>query len=174
MDPLIVLIISCGFAGLFLSAALKKMLSFSVFKATLEAYQIIPGQILLPTSILVIWFEVTLCGLWIVEVLRPVAAAGSSILLVVYAFAIGLNLMRSRSHISCGCGWREQPLSWGLVARNTVYVLIVLITLLPQTARELYWTDFSLGVLTLTVAVLINRCAETLISNSSNIASWRQ
>lgn len=174
MDPLVILIISCGFAGLFLSAALKKSMSFSVFRATLEGYQIIPAHLLLPVSILVVVFEFILCGMWIVESLRPAAAIGSSMILALYAIAIGINLLRSRSHISCGCGWNEQSLSWGLVTRNGIYILIVLSTLLPQVIRELQWVDFALGVLTLTVALLLNRCAETLIANSSNIASWRQ
>lgn len=174
MDPLVILIISCGFAGLFLSAALKKLIAFNSFKTTLEGYQIIPGQLLLPASMLVVICEFTLCGAWVVESLRPVAAIGSSIILAMYAAAIGINLLRSRSHISCGCGWNEQSLSWGLVTRNGVYILIVLSTLLPQINRQLEWIDFSLGVVALTVALLLNRCAETLIANNSNIASWRQ
>jgi hypothetical protein len=174
MDPLINLVISCGFAGLFLSAALKKLLSFSVFKATLEGYQIIPAGLQKPVSSLVIVLEFLLCGMWIIEPLRQTAAIGSSMILAMYAVAIGVNLLRSRSHISCGCGWREQPLSWALVARNGIYILIVLSTLIPQIYRELQWIDFALGVLALTGAVLLNRCAETLIANNSNIASWRQ
>ena len=149
-------------------------MSFSVFRATLEGYQIIPAQLLLAVSILVVVFEFILCGMWIVESLRPAAAIGSSMILALYAIAIGINLLRSRSHISCGCGWNEQSLSWGLVTRNGIYILIVLSTLLPQVIRELQWVDFALGVLTLTVALLLNRCAETLIANNSNIASWRQ
>lgn len=174
MDPLIILIISCGFAGLFLSAALKKLISFSIFKTTLEGYQIIPVHLLLPASIFVIICEFALCGMWIIESLRPIAAMGSSFILAMYGIAIGINLLRSRSHISCGCGWNEQSLSWGLVSRNGVYILIVLSTLLPQINRQLEWIDFALGVIVLTVALLLNRCAETLIANSSNIASWRQ
>ena len=174
MDPLIYLIICCGFAGLFLSTALKKALSYRVFQATVESYQILPNKLLNTASILILVLEFTLSGMWIIANFRPMAAIGSSILLTVYAFAIGINLKRSRSHISCGCGWNEQPLSWSLVIRNFIYILLVLATLAPTVARGLNWLDFALGVLALTVAVLLNRCADTLIANNANIASWRQ
>ena len=174
MDPLIYLIISCGFAGLFLSTALKKALSYRVFQATVESYQILPNKLITTASVLILVLEFTLSGMWIIASFRPMAAIGSSVLLTVYAFAIGINLKRSRSHISCGCGWNEQPLSWGLVIRNFIYILLVLATLAPTVARGLNWIDFALGVLALTVAVLLNRCADTLIANNANIASWRQ
>ena len=174
MDPLIYLIICCGFAGLFLSAGLKKALSYSVFQATVESYQILPNKLIATASILLIVVEFTLSGMWIIASLRPMAAIGSSILLAVYAFAIGVNLKRARSHISCGCGWTEQQLSWSLVIRNCIYILLVLATLTPTVARGLNWIDFALGIIALTVAVLLNRCADTLIANNANIASWRQ
>ena len=174
MDPLIYLIICCGFAGLFLSTALKKALSYRVFQATVESYQILPNKLITTASILILVLEFTLSGMWIIANFRPMAAIGSSILLTVYAFAIGINLKRSRSHISCGCGWNEQPLSWSLVIRNFIYILLVLATLAPTVARGLNWIDFALGVVALAVAVLLNRCADTLIANNANIASWRQ
>ena len=174
MDPLIYLIICCGFAGLFLSTALKKALSYRVFQATVESYQILPNKLISTASILILVLEFTLSGMWIIANFRPMAAIGSSILLTVYAFAIGINLKRSRSHISCGCGWNEQPLSWSLVIRNFIYILLVLATLAPTVARGLNWIDFALGVVALAVAVLLNRCADTLIANNANIASWRQ
>jgi len=174
MDPLIYLIICCGFAGLFLSTALKKALSYQAFQATVESYQILPNKLITTASILILVLEFTLSGMWIIANFRPMAAIGSSILLTVYAFAIGINLKRSRSHISCGCSWNEQPLSWSLVIRNFIYILLVLATLAPTVARGLNWIDFALGILALTVAVLLNRCADTLIANNANIASWRQ
>ena len=174
MDPLIHLIICCGFAGLFLSTALKKALSYRVFQATVESYQILPNKLITTASILILILEFTLSGMWIVANFRPMAAIGSSVLLTVYAFAIGINLKRSRSHISCGCGWNEQPLSWGLVIRNFIYILLVLATLAPTVARGLNWIDFALGVVALTVAALLNRCADTLIANSANIAPRRR
>ena len=172
MDPLVYLIICCGFAGLFLSSALKKILSFTVFQSTLESYQIIPKNLTTKVSAFLVAAEFTLSGMWIVASMRPIGAVGSSVLLTVYTFAIGINLKRSRSHISCGCGWNEQPLSWALVIRNCIYILLILSTLAPIVGRELHWIDFALGVLTLTVTVLLNRCTDTLLANNSNIASW--
>ena len=125
MDPLVYLIICCGFAGLFLSSALKKILSFTVFQSTLESYQIIPKNLTTKVSALLVAAEFTLSGMWIVASMRPIGAVGSSVLLTVYTFAIGINLKRSRSHISCGCGWNEQPLSWALVIRNCIYICLL-------------------------------------------------
>ena len=174
MDPLVYLIICCGFAGLFLSSALKKLLSFRAFQSTLESYQILPKNLTATLSVLFVAAEFILSGMWIVASMRPIGAVGSSVLLTVYTFAIGINLKRSRSHINCGCGWNEQPLSWTLVVRNCIYILLILSTLAQVIGRELHWIDFALGVLTLTVTVLLNRCADTLIANNSNMASWKR
>ena len=174
MDPLVYLIICCGFAGLFLASALKKILSFRAFQSILGSYQILPKNLTTISSALIVAAEFTLSALWIVASMRPFAAVASSVLLIIYTFAIGVNLKRSRSYISCGCGWNEQPLSWSLVVRNCIYILLILSTLAPVFGRELYWIDFALGVLTLTVTVLLNRCADTLIANNSNIASWKR
>ena len=52
------------------------------------------------------------------------AAGIAALLLGLYAAGIVVNLRRGRRHIDCGCGVgsRAQPISAGLVVRNTVLI----------------------------------------------------
>jgi len=62
-------------------------------------------------------------------------------LMLVYAAAMALNLLRGRSQIDCGCGADVHLLSWALVTRNGVLALAALIVSGPSVARELQWLD---------------------------------
>jgi hypothetical protein len=67
----------------------------------------------------------------------------AAMLLVVYAVAIGVNLLRGRRDIDCGCAGpaSRRPIAWSLVARNVVLAAIGLAGLMPLHARPLHWVD---------------------------------
>ena len=107
-----------------LSAAARHKVRFSGdFIGALTGYR------LLPEGVLIIWWVVpTLEALAVAEILfsygqsRWLAAA----LFSLYGAAIATNLLRGRQHIDCGCGGEGTPISWGLVLRNAVLLLIAL------------------------------------------------
>jgi phosphatidylglycerophosphate synthase len=51
---------------------------------------------------------------------RPAAPLAAIVLLLVFAAAMAINIMRGRRHIDCGCGHAglRQELGWAKVARN--------------------------------------------------------
>ncbi|NHN88925.1 DoxX family membrane protein [Acetobacter sp. LMG 1627] len=109
-----------GVGVMFLVAGLAKLREHDLFLGTLASYRLLPS-----------WsFEAVAWGLAVVEVLtgalllsglgRSVGALLAALMLVVFALAMGINMMRGHTEISCGCtpGQKGETLSWGLVFRT--------------------------------------------------------
>ena len=52
-----------------------------------------------------------------------------------------INLARGRSDIDCGCGGEPLPLSWALVARNLLLMVMCALAAAEMTEREMQWAD---------------------------------
>ena len=73
--------------------------------------------------------------------LAPWTEAAAALLLSVFAVAMGINLLRGRRHIDCGCfqGTLKQPLSWTLVSRNALLALLLVAAGAAASARADAW-----------------------------------
>ena len=108
-------------AGLFAVSAAQKVRTFLAFSGFVAGYRLVPPALVRAASGLVVLLE----GLAVPGVLLalPVLAYLPSVLLLVYALAMGINLLRGRRDIDCGCGGAPMPLAPALVARNVVLAL---------------------------------------------------
>lgn len=182
LDPLITLVISVGFSLLFLAAARHKLSGFAQFTQILADYQLLPASLVRLAAWLVTGVEVALSMLWIAGLWLPLlntfTALTSAALLTLYACAVGINLLRGRVHISCGCGIEgsnnsEHPLSPGIVFRNGILSLFALMPLLSVVQRDLYWFDYVAALTALLSAVLLYAALSQLLSNATSLAVWR-
>ncbi|WDF72039.1 MauE/DoxX family redox-associated membrane protein [Novosphingobium sp. KACC 22771] len=95
-------------------------------------YRLLPDGLVAPVAALLPWGEMAM-GLALVSAAfsplsgRAGALAGGGVLLL-FGWAMAVNLRRGRGFIDCGCGHAElrQPLSWMLVVRNLVLALPLL------------------------------------------------
>ena len=107
IDPLLLKIISLGFALLFLIGAVHKFSNREHFRASFEAYEIIPTSLsalvtkIIPPLELLLGVGWLVFGLFAIEF--KLVTFFSVGLLVSYALAIGINLKRGRNYIDCGC-----------------------------------------------------------------------
>lgn len=116
-------------AFLFLSTFLHKTMNYREHIRIINAYHMVPARFIVPSVILfaaaelAIGLSIFLYGI----TLYHVVSIGS--LLSIYTFAIGFNLMRGHRHINCGCGGilENEQLNWGLVLRNLLLSLSVVI-----------------------------------------------
>jgi uncharacterized membrane protein YphA (DoxX/SURF4 family) len=102
----------------FLSAGFSKIGKWEHHRIIVEEYQIMPIR-WVPLLVRVeVWLEVLVGFLLLLGV--SMGAWLGSVLLVAYTVAIGINLLRGRNTISCGCGGvvGDHQLSWKLVLRN--------------------------------------------------------
>jgi Methylamine utilisation protein MauE len=72
----------------------------------------------------------------------PWAEAAAAVLLGVFALAMGINLLRGRRHIDCGCfqGALKQTLCWTLVGRNALLALLLVGAHAAPSGRPDGWT----------------------------------
>ena len=178
LDPLILKLVSIGFGLLLLLAAVHKLTALQKFRATLAAYEILPGPLLALVSIIIPVIEAVLGAAWLLAIQPVIVALASAILLASYTFAIAINLARGRIHIDCGCTMggsasRDQQLSWGLVGRNSLLIIAALTATVPVTERAIGFVDYVTLVAGLLAIVFLYGAANQLLNNGAAIGTWR-
>ena len=178
IDPLLQKLIAFGFAVLFIGAAWHKLSGLDRFAAVLHDYRLLPALVSRPLASLIPAFELVLGLSWMSGLLPGVTALASAGLLGTYAFAMGINLVRGRIYIDCGCGFgvsnnKEQALSWSLVARNILLIGLVALSLMPVAERDLGTTDYVVVIAGLLTAILLYSGSGQLIRNRAAIKTWR-
>jgi hypothetical protein len=105
-------------AVLFARAALHKASDRAHMQGLVADYALFPEQAAAPAVIALIALE-SLCPLMLaIPALTQSGATLACALLLLYALAMAINLLRGRREIDCGCGGESQHISWTLVARN--------------------------------------------------------
>jgi hypothetical protein len=164
LDPVIGILLRSGFAILFASAALHKWRDLRQFEAVFTAYALLPAVPRLRLHWLVPALE-SLIALGLVAGATYVYASIAGVaLLLSYAGAMALNLLRGRRDIACGCGGPDErrTLSAWMVWRNLLLALALSCAPLPWSRRVLLPTDWITIGFGVTAAVVIYLCADRL------------
>lgn len=143
LDPTYVVTIRFGFALLFGSAALHKVINWSAFKVTLGKYFM--GSVSVSTSlvnmiaVVVITAEAFIVGMCIWPLHGAMTAGIIIVLLLTYGSGMLINLVRGNILLDCGCTWggARRPVSYALVVRNIGLALLAFPLALPVVSREL-------------------------------------
>ena len=169
-DILLVLLADLLIGGLFLMGGIGKLADFGTFIATLDNYRLLPSSLVRFAALLIVIAELLL-GLMAVLGLRwgsQAGLSGLSVLLVGYALAIAVNLLRGHRNIDCGCagfGVTRSALDWGLVVRNVLLAAIAsLIAALPVHERVLGTIDWISGFGAFVAFALLYHAADQLIT----------
>ncbi len=103
---------------IFIRAALHKFMDKGRFQGVLDDYDILPEGSTKAASVLIPSAEITTGVLLALTWFQPVGAALGAFLLVIYATAMAVSLMRGKSILDCGCGDEPDRVHSGLVIRN--------------------------------------------------------
>jgi len=188
IDPLLLKIISLGFALLFLIAAVHKFSNREHFRASFEAYEIIPASLSALVTKIIPPFELLLgvgwlaFGLFAIELkLVTLASVG---LLVSYALAIGINLKRGRNYIDCGCTFSNsntsnadsgsQQISLGLFYRNVLLIIMAIVCIIPTGDRSLQLIDVFALFFSVVALILLYETFNQILTTRNTINSWRK
>ena len=179
VGPFLLQFVSLGFTLLFLLAAVHKLTGLDDFQAALSDYQVIPSGLVPLTARLFPFVEMSLAVGWLFGSEIQIVAYTSAGLLATYGLAMGINLVRGRVHIGCGCGFggalqHEQHLSVGLVLRNVGLAIAALGATLPGPQRELGVGEYVMLVGAVAVSALLYATANQLFQNRVAINSWRK
>lgn len=130
----------------FLYSAWGKFADVTGFARGLSAYQLLPVWAILPLTWLLPFLELFLALAFLVGWALPIVSLVAILLLIIFIAAIAINLRRGRT-ISCNChgSAAQTPISWGLVARNGLLLILALLlvvtaplNLLPM-PLAVYW-----------------------------------
>ncbi len=131
-DPAIVLAAQVFLACVFLGAAVGKLRAWTQFQGVVQNYRLLPAPFALAVAYGLPPLELAVGAALLVPLAAPVAAgagaAGAALLLLVFAGAMAINIMRGRTDIDCGCFQSafKQRLSWWLVGRNLIMAAVAL------------------------------------------------
>jgi Methylamine utilisation protein MauE len=156
IDPAVGALLAGAYALLFLGAALQKLRAPAQFAAVFRAYRVLPEAAAALAWLLPL-LELTVGVGLLASAARPGACAAGAALLLAYATAIAINLVRGRRDLACGCGGpdeRRTIAAW-MVWRNLALAAVLAALLLPWSARALAGVDaLTIGAGTVVTALL--------------------
>lgn len=171
------LALAVALAALFLNAAYHKLHERLRFEAQFAEYELLPAALVPAATLGLAALEISIgLGLLVPASWAWSASLGAALLLG-YAAAIAINLLRGRTHIDCGCGDAPQLLSGWLVLRNLVLIAgaLGLLPALPAAAAQgsAPWYVYLVAVLLSTLLVLTYSAMTQLLENASVLKEWR-
>jgi hypothetical protein len=171
IDPAVAVALRSALALLFLFAAAHKLRDLTAFRAAVAGYELVPRAGLPLFATMIVAAEMTVGATLLIPAGAALAAVGAAALLATYTIAIGINLLRGRRHIDCGCAGPAGRLHLGpaLIARNAFLIGAALGAALPVAARPLLWLDAVTILASVTALCLIYAAAGAALANASRL-----
>jgi hypothetical protein len=139
-------IAACLLSLVLVRALLHKLGRQAELTGTIRNYRLVPDGLVPLTAVAVVVCEASAAlGLMLPQSRAPAAVLACALLLV-YATAMAINLLRGRSSIDCGCGGAAQGISYLHVLRNLVLALCAIPSMASGSTRVP--TDFELPTVT--------------------------
>ncbi|MEP7280346.1 MAG: MauE/DoxX family redox-associated membrane protein [Rubrivivax sp.] len=144
IDPVLAHAAAAGLGAVLLLGALEKLREPEVFRDAVDNYRLLPAPLVPVLARSLPLFEGLAGALLLPGATRPLGGLLALALLLLVTAAIGINLLRGRDRIDCGCGGGlHTPLGVGLVVRNGVLMLLALTSFAPLSGRPVVWLDFA-------------------------------
>ncbi|MBX9962738.1 MAG: hypothetical protein K2Y35_06780 [Burkholderiales bacterium] len=159
LDPILQLTAALTLALVFGLGAIGKFAAWAELEGVVANFRVLPRALVPAVTRTLPPLELLLAVGVLIPVTREAAGLGMAILLAVFAAAIAVNVARGRVDIDCGCfrSALRQNLSWWLVLRNALLLVLALACLADPGSRELAWADnfiVVMAALTLVTAYL--------------------
>ena len=159
---------------LLIVASIEKLRLQGAFRDALAGYRIVPTPALGVAAIGIPLLEFALGAGLLAGVSAAIIAAIA--LLLGYAMAMGVNLVRGRSHIDCGCSLvRGRPLSARLIVRNVVLAAMAALALTPaEPLSALVLANAVLAGILLYVLYLMSEALLALPAVTRGRVAWKE
>lgn len=172
-DPAVNLIAALILSYVFVLAGLHKCKAPAEFAATLTNYNILPESLARQGVYLVPVAEIMTGVALLIPATARLAAFSAGVLLCIYIAAIGLNLLRGRRNIDCGCGGpaQKQTISEWMIVRNGLLVLLACMAGGQVEPRTLLWFDWLTVILATVMGCLFYNIINQLLVNKDLLRS---
>lgn len=104
IQSLLITVLRILLGAILLFAGIAKLTSFSVFIADVAAYQILPLELVKPSSYLIVSSEITLGMTLIIGYFSRGAGVLSALIFLIFSVALVIVLLREQPIVDCGCG----------------------------------------------------------------------
>lgn len=143
LDPVPASAAALALSLILVIGASYKLSDPALFVVAVDNYRLLPERLVAPVAQLTAAAEL-LAGLLLpFPKTRLFGGVLALALLAAVTSAVAINLRRGHTRIDCGCGGlSSQPLSWGLVARNSLLMALVLLAMRQGSGRALVWIDY--------------------------------
>lgn len=153
----------------FLKASVSKIRNLEEFSGVVSNFRMLPEFAVRPMAFGLPFLEllaagVLFAGIW-TDFLRLYAAGFIFVLLLVFSFAVFVNLLRGRRTIDCGCfgAVLRQELSWLMLARNGGLAAIAVFCLYaPSVGRTPVFLETFTFILTALALYILHAAYESL------------
>jgi hypothetical protein len=167
LDPAFGYLIIAGSALLFASAGTHKLRDLARFAEAFAAYRVLPDAWARRLAWLIPALELGVATSLLWELSRRTAVIAAIVVLIAYASGLGVNLLRGRRDLDCGCGTardRRAIAAW-MVWRNLILAAALGVALLPWSPRSFDLTDLLTVMGGLTVAVTLYAAVDRLLGD---------
>lgn len=159
LDPVLVRALAAVLSVILLVGGWQKLRDPQVFAAAIDNYRLLPESLSPLLARALPLFEVAAGLLLLTPEHSELGGQLAIALLLLVTGAVAINLLRGHADFDCGCGGLSpQRLSWGLVLRNALLLLLAALAMQQEGGRALVWIDYltvagaTLGLLGLYVA----------------------
>ena len=173
IDPFVQLLAAGATGIVFARALVEKSSNFVVYAATLRDYRLVPEALAPFAAVCLFVAEISTLFMLALPETRATGAMLAIVLLALYALAMSLALFAGREEIECGCGGEGQVVSWSLVARNAVLLLIAAVAASTEALRDWNVADTALAVTGGLSLFLLYAAANRLLANWPALAALR-
>lgn len=176
IDPVVGATVCGSFALLFAVAGAHKLRARAAFAETLAGYQLLPEGTTAPASVFLAAVECLVAAGLLAPATRVPAALTGSALLFIYAAAMGINLLRGRRRLECGClGPRGGGMiSGALVLRNALMAFALSLTAAVRwSAHAMDWLDLGTAAGAVCAAALLYAAVNGLIQTADRLRPER-
>jgi hypothetical protein len=176
LDPAIDLLLRCTFLALFAGSLAHKVMTFGSFRLTVAAYLRGPrwanDAVTFGAAIAVMLGETAVVIACIWPVGNAMRAGVTSGMLLLYAAAMGINLLRGNTLLDCGCNWGSlrQPVGYPLVWRNLLLALVASLMAIPVGERALGMLDAVTVIAGTVVAAIVYAGFNRLVTNPMQVS----
>jgi Methylamine utilisation protein MauE len=183
LDPVILMICIATLTIVTLASAWPKWREPERFRASVDAFALLPSVLVKPLSYLLPAVETAAAVGLLFASMRPFGAYALIALFVAFALALAINVVRGHTDIDCGCSGfiaaaeaasgAPKAIGWWHVGRAAFLALLAASVLLPSTGRVLVAFDYvSAGASTL-FAVAAWFTLDVLLANLPKLNSLR-
>lgn len=175
IDPVLARACGAALAVILIVGAWQKLRDMAVFEASVELYRLLP-ETLVPVFARLFPVLEAMAGVALLfDVSRGFGLVLGLLVLGCATAGVAINVARGHTEIDCGCGGAEghTRLSWLLVVRNTVLIVLLVAGAQTGSDRGLVWIDY-LSVAGGTLMLLtLYEAANQLLANHPHLAQMR-